>query len=186
MPGDDTNSRTPKLRRCSFCGKTSDQVRRMVAGPNAQICNECILLCQEIINDDFAAVHDSVSGSDIPRPREIKAVLDEYVIGQEDAKKVLSVSVYNHYKRILSSRESDVELQKSKGSRGVFKHQQGGLRKLLPQKVCKLLDDLCIAADDDGLDSGPVCACSHIHRKMPLWFCGSQRAQHMFNLGAYR
>ena len=63
--------------RCSFCGKTSDQVRRMVAGPNAQICNECILLCQEIINDDFAAVHDSVSGSDIPRPREIKAVLDE-------------------------------------------------------------------------------------------------------------
>ena len=79
-----------------------------------------------------------------------------------------------------------VELQKSKGSCGVFKHQQGGLRKLLPQKVCKLLDDLCIAADDDGLDSGPVCACSHIHRKMPLWFCGSQRAQHMFNLGAYR
>ena len=58
MPGDDTNSRTPKLRRCSFCGKTSDQVRRMVAGPNAQICNECILLCQEIINDDFSAVHD--------------------------------------------------------------------------------------------------------------------------------
>ena len=114
MPGDDTNSRTPKLRRCSFCGKTSDQVRRMVAGPNAQICNECILLCQEIINDDFAAVHDSVSGSDIPRPREIKAVLDEYVIGQEAAKRALSVAVYNHYKRInAKTQNDDVELQKS-------------------------------------------------------------------------
>ena len=114
MPGDDTNSRTPKLRRCSFCGKTSDQVRRMVAGPNAQICNECILLCQEIINDDFSAVHDSVSGSEIPRPREIKAVLDEYVIGQEAAKRALSVAVYNHYKRINAKTQNDeVELQKS-------------------------------------------------------------------------
>ncbi|MDY4064022.1 MAG: ATP-dependent Clp protease ATP-binding subunit ClpX [Candidatus Limiplasma sp.] len=102
------------MRRCSFCGKTSDQVRRMVAGPNAQICNECILLCQEIINDDFAAVHDSVSGSDIPRPREIKAVLDEYVIGQEAAKRALSVAVYNHYKRInAKTQNDDVELQKS-------------------------------------------------------------------------
>ena len=74
MPGDDTNSRTPKLRRCSFCGKTSDQVRRMVAGPNAQICNECILLCQEIINDDFSAVHDSVSGSEMVEiPAQINA-----------------------------------------------------------------------------------------------------------------
>ena len=114
MPGDDTNSRTPKLRRCSFCGKTSDQVRRMVAGPNAQICNECILLCQEIINDDFSAVRDSVSGSEIPRPREIKAVLDEYVIGQEAAKRALSVAVYNHYKRINAKTQNDeVELQKS-------------------------------------------------------------------------
>ena len=112
LPGDDTNSRTPKLRRCSFCGKTSDQVRRMVAGPNAQICNECILLCQEIINDDFSAVHDSVSGSEIPRPREIKAVLDEYVIGQEAAKRALSVAVYNHYKRINAKTQNDeVELQ---------------------------------------------------------------------------
>ena len=65
-----------------------------------------------------------------------------------------------------------VELQKSKGSRGVFKHRQTGLRKFLPQKVCKLLGGLCIAADDDGLDSGPVCECGHMHRKMPLWFCG--------------
>ena len=137
MPGDDTNSRTPKLRRCSFCGKTSDQVRRMVAGPNAQICNECILLCQEIINDDFSAVHDSVSGSEIPRPREIKAVLDEYVIGQEAAKRALSVAVYNHYKRILSGQESHVELQKSNV---LMLGPSGTGKTLLAQTLAKMLN----------------------------------------------
>ena len=83
MPGDDFNPRIPKLKRCSFCGKTSEQVRRMVAGPNVQICSECILLCQEIISDDFNA-GVSISSAEIPRPREIKEVLDQYVIGQED------------------------------------------------------------------------------------------------------
>ena len=95
MPGDDFNPRIPKLKRCSFCGKTSEQVRRMVAGPNVQICSECILLCQEIISDDFNA-GVSISSAEIPRPREIKEVLDQYVIGQEDAKRALSVAVYNH------------------------------------------------------------------------------------------
>ena len=76
MPGDDFNPRIPKLKRCSFCGKTSEQVRRMVAGPNVQICSECILLCQEIISDDFNA-GVSISSAEIPRPREIKEVLDE-------------------------------------------------------------------------------------------------------------
>lgn len=113
MPGDDFNPRIPKLKRCSFCGKTSEQVRRMVAGPNVQICNECILLCQEIISDDFNASM-SIHAEDIPRPREIKEVLDQYVIGQEDAKRALSVAVYNHYKRIDAPvSENDVELQKS-------------------------------------------------------------------------
>ena len=112
MPGDDLNSRS-KVKRCSFCGKTNEQVRRMVAGPNAQICNECILLCQEIMNDDFNA-GTALQGSEIPRPREIKEVLDQYVIGQEDAKRTLSVAVYNHYKRIdAPDAHSDVELQKS-------------------------------------------------------------------------
>ena len=68
MPGDDFNPRIPKLKRCSFCGKTSEQVRRMVAGPNVQICSECILLCQEIISDDFNA-GVSISSAEIPRPR---------------------------------------------------------------------------------------------------------------------
>ena len=113
MPGDDFNSRNPKLKRCSFCGKTSEQVRRMVAGPNVQICNECILLCQEIISDDFAS-GVSISNSEIPRPREIKEVLDQYVIGQDDAKRSLAVAVYNHYKRIEAApTEGEVELQKS-------------------------------------------------------------------------
>ena len=113
MPGDDFNPRIPKLKRCSFCGKTSEQVRRMVASPNVQICNECILLCQEIISDDFTP-DDTITTADIPRPMEIKEVLDQYVIGQDDAKRALSVAVYNHYKRIdVPPSEDDVELQKS-------------------------------------------------------------------------
>jgi len=101
--------------RCSFCGKTQDQVRKIVAGPNAYICNECVLLCQEIVSDDV----DSVSSRgeiEIKRPHEIKEVLDQYVVGQDAAKKALSVAVYNHYKRIQyqnSGNKSDVELQKS-------------------------------------------------------------------------
>ena len=85
--------------RCSFCGKTQDQVRKMVAGPNAYICNECLLLCQEIVSDDVESV-GSHGQIDIKTPREIKEVLDQYVVGQERAKKALSVAVYNHYKRI--------------------------------------------------------------------------------------
>ena len=100
--------------RCSFCGKTQDQVRRLVAGPNAYICNECILLCQEIVSDDV----DSVNASgeiEIKTPQEIKDVLDQYVVGQEAAKKALCVAVYNHYKRIrfMGNKKNDVELQKS-------------------------------------------------------------------------
>ena len=113
MSDEDFGSRASKLKRCSFCGKSSEQVRRMVAGPNVQICNECILLCQEIISDDIS--HDVTIGSvDIPRPKEIKSVLDQYVIGQEQAKRALAVAVYNHYKRIDAPPSgNDVELQKS-------------------------------------------------------------------------
>ena len=118
MAGDDFNPRMPKPKRCSFCGKSSEQVSRMVAGPNVQICNECILLCQEIISDDLMPKHSApVAGGEIPRPREIKEVLDQYVIGQDKAKRALSVAVYNHYKRIESApkdgTENEVELQKS-------------------------------------------------------------------------
>ncbi len=110
MAKDDLNIRK---HRCSFCGKTADQVRRLVAGPGAYICNECIALCQEIVADDMDVIA-APEIRDIPLPSEMKAVLDEYVIGQEQAKKTLCVAVYNHYKRIsAASKKSDVELQKS-------------------------------------------------------------------------
>ena len=113
MSGDDFNPRIPKPKRCNFCGKTHEQVRRLVAGPNVHICNECILLCQEIISDDFASAEE-IGSANIPNPKEIKSVLDQYVIGQEEAKRVLAVSVYNHYKRIdAAPTANDVELQKS-------------------------------------------------------------------------
>ena len=108
---DELNSR--KLR-CSFCGKTQDQVRRIIAGPGAYICNECISLCQEIVADDMDIMNPSSDIGDIPSPAEMKEVLDEYVIGQDRAKRTLCVSVYNHYKRISTPmKKDDVELQKS-------------------------------------------------------------------------
>ena len=104
-----------KTIRCSFCGKTHDQVRRMVSGPNnTYICNECVLLCNEIISDDVEAVN-ATGRFEIKKPAEIKEILDQYVVGQEQAKKALCVAVYNHYKRIqnMGNKKGDVELQKS-------------------------------------------------------------------------
>ncbi len=100
-----------KEPKCSFCGKTSEQVRRLVAGPGVFICNECVDLCCDILDEDLAEVEPSTS-EQLLRPAQIKEKLDEYIIGQESAKRALSVSVYNHYKRI-GVEASDVELQKS-------------------------------------------------------------------------
>ena len=102
--------------RCSFCGKTQEEVKKIVAGPGVYICNECIDLCKEIIDEEFydEAVREL---TDVPKPQEILNVLNEYVIGQERAKRTLSVAVYNHYKRVNQSEtaatQDDVELQKS-------------------------------------------------------------------------
>ena len=102
--------------RCSFCGKHQDQVTKIIAGPGAYICNECVQLCMDIL-DTIAAPEEQLVSPDmpeiIPSPKEIKAYLDEYVIGQETAKVALSVAVYNHYKRIYFGAGDDVELQKS-------------------------------------------------------------------------
>jgi ATP-dependent Clp protease ATP-binding subunit ClpX len=99
--------------KCSFCGKVQEQVKKLIAGPGVYICDECIELCNEIIEEELNEEVDVDLGS-IPKPREIKAILDQYVIGQEPAKKTLAVAVYNHYKRINSStRTDDIELQKS-------------------------------------------------------------------------
>ena len=101
--------------RCSFCGKHQDQVRRLVAGPNVYICDECIQLCNEILGNESVLMEDKqIEIPDvIPTPKEIHAVLDQYIIGQEHAKIVLSVAVYNHYKRIYFGGAEDVEMQKS-------------------------------------------------------------------------
>lgn len=100
--------------RCSFCGKDSSQVKRIIAGPNAYICNECVDLCHEIIAQETNSSSEFSADIDLSTPKEIKDFLDSYVIGQDDAKKTLSVAVYNHYKRINSNEEnSDIELQKS-------------------------------------------------------------------------
>ncbi len=100
--------------RCSFCGKDSSQVKRIIAGPNAYICNECVDLCHEIIAQETNSSTEFSADIDLSTPKEIKDFLDSYVIGQDDAKKTLSVAVYNHYKRINSNEEdSDIELQKS-------------------------------------------------------------------------
>ena len=101
-----------KLLRCSFCNKTQDQVRKLIAGPNAYICDECVRICAEIVDEELeeTGAEDSIN---LLKPKEIREFLDQYVIGQEEAKKVLSVAVYNHYKRIMADKDFDVELQKS-------------------------------------------------------------------------
>ncbi len=98
--------------RCSFCGKSSEEVERIFAGPSAYICNECVSLCGEILEEDMSFEADEYN-EELPTPTEMKAVLDEYVIEQEEAKKALSVAVYNHYKRIYRQVETEVEIQKS-------------------------------------------------------------------------
>ncbi len=103
-----------KQVKCSFCGKTQDQVNRIVAGPGVYICNECIELCSEIIEEEFEESHVEQQMDEIPKPQDIKRILDEYAVGQDKAKRTLAVAVYNHYKRIRTeSAKSDIELQKS-------------------------------------------------------------------------
>jgi ATP-dependent Clp protease ATP-binding subunit ClpX len=110
------NNEIPSLR-CSFCGKTEKQVHKLIAGPNGvYICDECIDLCDEILAEEYQEEYpaeDDVDEINLLKPKEIKNFLDEYVVGQEDAKRALSVAVYNHYKRIKAGRDMDVELQKS-------------------------------------------------------------------------
>ncbi len=136
---------------CSFCGKSQDMVRKLIAGPNGVfICDECIDICTEIIEDDLDLMeyNEDENGINLIKPKEMKAFLDDYVIGQDEAKKVLSVAVYNHYKRINAGVENDVELQKSNI---IMIGPTGSGKTLLAQTLAKVLNVPFAIADATAL-----------------------------------
>ncbi|SFG76055.1 ATP-dependent Clp protease ATP-binding subunit ClpX [Desulfotomaculum arcticum] len=134
--------------KCSFCGKLQDQVKKLVAGPGVYICDECIELCNEIIEEELNE-DIGLDLGDVPKPKEIKSILDQYVIGQESAKKALAVAVYNHYKRInLGGKIDDVELQKSNI---VMLGPTGSGKTLLAQTLARLLNVPFAIADATSL-----------------------------------
>lgn len=137
-----------KQLKCSFCNKTQDQVRKLIAGPNVYICNECVEICSEIIEDEFDNFSNNDAEINLLKPKEIKEFLDQYVIGQEEAKKVLSVAVYNHYKRILAEKDLEVELQKSNI---LMIGPTGSGKTYLAQTLAKLLNVPFAIADATAL-----------------------------------
>ena len=148
--------------KCSFCGKTQDQVKKLIAGPDVYICDECVELCNEILDEEFFEQkskensgegkeadkkQDDLEDKPIPKPHEIKAYLDQHIVGQDDAKKVLSVAVYNHYKRLkhnINSSKDDVEIQKSNI---LLVGPTGSGKTLLAQTLAKMLDVPFAVAD---------------------------------------
>ena len=146
--------------KCSFCGKTQDQVKKLIAGPDVYICDECVELCNEILDEEFFEQKDKdkegketdkkkdvLEDKPIPKPHEIKAYLDQHIVGQDDAKKVLSVAVYNHYKRLkhnINSDKDDVEIQKSNI---LLVGPTGSGKTLLAQTLAKMLDVPFAVAD---------------------------------------
>lgn len=142
--------------KCSFCGKSQDQVKKLIAGPEVYICDECVELCNEILDEEFFDNKDKegeidnaeISEKPIPKPHEIKAYLDEYIVGQDDAKKVLAVAVYNHYKRLKHNKSTDlknnVEIQKSNI---LLVGPTGSGKTLLAQTLAKMLDVPFAVAD---------------------------------------
>ena len=141
-------SSSEKVLYCSFCGKSQHEVKKLIAGPSVFICDECIELCNDIIRDEVpsAEADPKAARSELPIPSEIKASLDQYVIGQEPAKRVLSVAVYNHYKRLkhMSTNKDGVELSKSNI---LLIGPTGSGKTLLAQTLARLLNVPFVIAD---------------------------------------
>ena len=135
-----------KLLYCSFCGKSQHEVRKLIAGPSVFICDECIELCNDIIREETQGEHGAKGAkSDLPIPHEIRSILDQYVIGQDTAKKILSVAVYNHYKRLKTiTKNDDVELAKSNI---LLVGPTGSGKTLLAQTLARLLNVPFVMAD---------------------------------------
>jgi len=146
------NSKTPpnvKQLRCSFCGKSEETVRKLVAGPGVYICNECVSLCQSVLDGEYEMDSMDMDLLNIPKPKKIKEILDQYVIGQDAAKKAMSVAVYNHYKRIEHQNHiDDVELQKSNI---LFIGPTGSGKTFLAQTLARMLNVPFAIADATSL-----------------------------------